>query len=620
LTDRPKVVAIVQARMGSTRLPGKALKNLAGRPVAEWVLRRLRRASRVSEVRLAIPETEADAALAELAGRLDLPCTRGDEEDVLGRYLAAAREADADHVVRVTGDCPFTDPAVVDAVIERHLASGADYTSNGNPPEYPRGFEVEVCARAALERAAKEARNPYDREHVTSFLYREEGRFIVEHVAAPPELRRPDLRVCIDTEPDLALANVIAEYFEGRGRFGAREVVEFLATHPMVAAMNRRVEQKARAKIAFWIDYGPKLGTGHLARARALAEALAARGALTRAFYAADAADADAKREEEEVTRVGVERPGPKPRELAEFRLVPLHAQRSTELRQELLEGIEAFEAQCIVVDAYRVGDSDLEALRAAGLAVVAINDLGRAVPANLVVNPNADASAEAYRSLPADVEVLAGVAYFPAREDLVRAARAAREQGKERTAGAPPSRRMLIAFGGSDPEKLTAPVLRAVLSVAPPIEADVVVGPLAADEVREGVRALADKHPEQVSVHSAPDLLADLYARADVAIAAAGIMKYELALFGVPSVLVTVAGNQVGGVEAMARAGACRYLGDVRGAKGLSPARIVLAATALLSDPDARARMAAAGRRLVDGDGAGRCAAAVFKLLEEGA
>jgi spore coat polysaccharide biosynthesis protein SpsF len=166
-----RVVALVQARTGSTRLPGKVLMDVHGRPMLAQLLSRLSRAKRIDEVVVATSELEGDDAVARVAEAEGVRVFRGDERDVLGRMLGAARMAEADLVVRVTGDCPLIDPDVVDQVVSE--LGHHDLASNAINRTFPRGLDTEVLTRDALERIAELATSPESREHVTWFAYQE---------------------------------------------------------------------------------------------------------------------------------------------------------------------------------------------------------------------------------------------------------------------------------------------------------------------------------------------------------------------------------------------------------------------------------------------------------------
>jgi spore coat polysaccharide biosynthesis protein SpsF len=584
------VVAVVQARLGSTRLPGKCAADLAGRPLIAWVLGRLARAATLAEVRLAIPEGAEDDPLAELAEGLGFPCTRGSLEDVLDRFARAGRESEAEHVVRVSGDSPFTDPALVDAAVRAHLRSGSEYTRNFQPMDIAPGLCVEAIARAALERAAREASDPYDREHVTPYFYRVPGRFRTLRVPVSPELMRPDLRLCVDTADDLAAMSAAAACFPGRDDFSAEDVVRALDARPEVRAINAGVEQNALARVCFWIDYGARIGTGHLGRARALAAALSARGVDSRICHRADARSAAAAAE-------GVRIEGLPAEDAAAF--LEAFARRAAQV-----------EACGVILDNYSASESDVRALKDAGLTVVAVDDWSRSLPADLLVNPNAGASEQDCRPRPEGAELLFGPEYTPIPPDLVAAAAGARERGRA------DGGRVLVVFGGSDPAGLTPGVCRGLLAAGAGTDVDAVIGPLVSDEVRGRAEEVAAASAGRLSLHSRLPSLAKLFAAADLAVSAGGITKYELALFGVPSVLVAVADNQVASAEGMAALGACTYVGRAFGRDSVGADRLVAEAAGLLGDAARRQAISAAARRAIDGRGAERVAERIIAAL----
>ena len=165
-----KVVAIVQARMGSKRLPGKVMKPIVDKPVIELLLTRLNLSTEIDQIVVATSLDPKNIELKNHVTSLGFGCHMGSEDNVLGRIYDVAKSSQADIVIRITGDCPFVDPGLVDLIVREFKCSSADYVSNGNPPTYPDGLDVEVFAFAALERAQKEATSDFDKEHVTPFI------------------------------------------------------------------------------------------------------------------------------------------------------------------------------------------------------------------------------------------------------------------------------------------------------------------------------------------------------------------------------------------------------------------------------------------------------------------
>jgi glutamate-1-semialdehyde 2,1-aminomutase/spore coat polysaccharide biosynthesis protein SpsF len=165
-----KTVAIIQARMGSTRLPDKVLADLAGKPVLAWVVRAARATLGVDDIWVATSTAAGDDAIAAWCRANGTSFHRGSESDVLDRYAGAAKSSDADVVIRLTADCPLLDPAVIGQTVRLRAMTGADYASNIDPPTWPDGLDCEVVTAAALRAAAAEATRPSDREHVTPFI------------------------------------------------------------------------------------------------------------------------------------------------------------------------------------------------------------------------------------------------------------------------------------------------------------------------------------------------------------------------------------------------------------------------------------------------------------------
>jgi spore coat polysaccharide biosynthesis protein SpsF (cytidylyltransferase family) len=195
-------VAVIQARCGSTRFPRKVLAPLQGRPMLAHIIERVSRASLVDRVVVATTDLERDDPVAELTLESGAGLTRGSEDDVLSRYVQAAREHAADVIVRITADCPLTDPAVVDAVIRTRADIDADYASNVEPPTFPEGFDCEVFTAECLRRVDGEATLAYEREHVTVRVRERLGEFRTAHLAHDPDLSW--MRLTVDVPADLA--------------------------------------------------------------------------------------------------------------------------------------------------------------------------------------------------------------------------------------------------------------------------------------------------------------------------------------------------------------------------------------------------------------------------------
>jgi len=239
-----KVVAIIQARLGSLRLPGKVIAPVNSVPMIELLLSRLARSRKVDQIVLATSSDPKNRPLVEKVKSLGYDCFEGSEEDVLNRFAGAARQHGADVIVRITGDCPLVDPEIVDACVERLAESGADYCSNTLAPTYPDGLDVEVFTRAALEAAEAEAAQAYDREHVTPYL-RNAAKFSKASVTNADDLS--SIRWTVDEMPDLQVADKVFKHFSPDIHFGWRDVLALHDKHPEYFSMNAGLQRNEGA-------------------------------------------------------------------------------------------------------------------------------------------------------------------------------------------------------------------------------------------------------------------------------------------------------------------------------------------------------------------------------------
>jgi spore coat polysaccharide biosynthesis protein SpsF len=238
-----RITAIIQARIGSTRLPGKVLMDLGGKSVLSRVVDRLRRAKRLDEIVVAITDSVADDAIVRECHQLKVGYFRGPENDVLDRYQRAARVYAAQVVVRITADCPLIDPQLVDETIGAFQQQRADYASNIFPRTYPRGLDTEVFATAALEQAWHHTHEPYQREHVTPYFYEHPGLFRLASLRG--RIDYSHYRWTLDTAEDLVLLRTIYARFFNRDNFSWGEVIRLMEHQPELAELNSQVAQKA---------------------------------------------------------------------------------------------------------------------------------------------------------------------------------------------------------------------------------------------------------------------------------------------------------------------------------------------------------------------------------------
>lgn len=237
-------VIIVQARMTSTRLPGKVLKHILGRPMLSFQIERLRRVQGVDSIVVATTSNQTDDPIVDFCAAEEVACTRGSEADVLSRYYETAVEYDAQNIVRVTSDCPLLDADVVDQVLARFAAPPVsyDYVSNMIRPTFPLGMATEVMSLATLRDVFERARDAAEREHVTPYIYWHPERYRIGSVTMSPDLSHH--RWTVDTSEDFDLiSRILQALYPAKHDFRMADVLSLLQAHPEWAEINRHVSQ-----------------------------------------------------------------------------------------------------------------------------------------------------------------------------------------------------------------------------------------------------------------------------------------------------------------------------------------------------------------------------------------
>jgi spore coat polysaccharide biosynthesis protein SpsF len=239
-----KTVCTIEARMTSTRLPGKVLLEAAGKPLLEHMIERLRRSRALDEIVIATTAEASSDPIVALGERLGVGVFRGSEDDVLARVLGAAEAYDADLIVETTGDCPLIDPATIDEVVARFNEGHADYCSNLLERTYPIGMAVQAFPTAVLAEVAQLTQDPADREHVSLYIYEHPEQYRLRNVAFDrPE--SAELRLTVDTPEDYALVKAVFEELYPRDpAFGLDAILALLDARPDLANLNREIQQK----------------------------------------------------------------------------------------------------------------------------------------------------------------------------------------------------------------------------------------------------------------------------------------------------------------------------------------------------------------------------------------
>lgn len=233
-----KVVAIVQARMGSTRLPNKVMKPINGVPMIELLLGRLSKATLVNQIVVATSIDDRNKVLVDHVQKIGYACEQGSENDVMDRYIQAAKKHQADVVIRITGDCPLVDPVLVDECVQQFLDQSVDYLCNNYPPTLPDGLDIEVFKLAALEKAQEESDKPFDHEHVTPYL-REPGKFKTATIKNTEDFS--SLRWTVDEPADFVVVEKVFNHFYPNTDFDWRTVLKLQLEHPEWFSLNQDI-------------------------------------------------------------------------------------------------------------------------------------------------------------------------------------------------------------------------------------------------------------------------------------------------------------------------------------------------------------------------------------------
>jgi UDP-2,4-diacetamido-2,4,6-trideoxy-beta-L-altropyranose hydrolase len=501
-----KTVAIIQGRMGSRRLPGKILMDIAGEPLIAHVIRRTAAANVFDEVIVATTQESEDDAVAAYCEAAGVPCFRGSEDDVLDRYYQAAKTHGAGIIARITADCPLHDPTVIRRIVKAFDPSRCDYVSNALERTYPDGLDTEVFSVEALERAHREAKLPSEREHVTPYIHKHPEIFRIGHVMQDTD--RSALRWTVDEPRDLAFVRaVFAEL--GNRAFGQEEIVELLERKPELQKMNEGIVMNAgylksladdpkATHVLFRVDAGAAIGTGHVMRCLALAQAMHDAEIWT-IFLCADLPDVLRERLEREGCSVRMTKGKPYGQEDAHSALAMM---RETG-------------AKWIVVDGYAFDGAYQEMLKRGGARILWIDDYGHAGSycADVVLNQNVSADEDLYRNRSSETRLLLGPEYVLLRREFcVWKDRRGQRSG--------PVRRLLVTLGGTDPKHITEKVTAAVEKAGYTGSVAIVSG-------------------------KTDDMPAEM-AKADFAIAAAGTTSWELLFMGVPFLTGAFADNQI--------------------------------------------------------------------------
>jgi len=580
-----RVVAVIQARMGSTRLPGKVLKPIAGQPLLWHIVHRLKKCHLLEDIAVATTINPADEAIVEWCNANGVIVVRGPEDDVLARYALAAEKLDADIIVRVSSDAPFIDAGFVDHLVATLIEQDGDYVLLEEGAECAHEG-VDPFSRRALDRLMMDAQHdPAAKEHVTGYFKLHPDFVKIVRADIYPALARKGGRFTIDTPDDLAFIEAVHARIGARaGEANLADLLLLLEREPDLNKINGHVKQKpirASGGLAMIrCDGGAAFGYGHVKRMMALARALRDREGLGVLFALNGTEDAA-----QPIRRAG-------------FEVAMLHGESDLETL------VDANSPDILLLDG-REGPSraQLEKLKR-GVAVTAVIDDGhdRRKAADLAYYPPVPGANALDWS---GANTLARIGWEWSLLGLNVNAVPTRAPSSRPT--------VLVAMGGSDPHGLTLRTGKALSGLEPSLRIRFVIGTGMKDgaQVARGLVALRSNYE---TIEGADDLTTE-YASADLALCAFGVTAYELATLGIPAIYLGLTDDHAASASAFANAGMGQSLGV---ADRVSDAEIARAVQGLMNKPQARRAMRNAGLSLMDGRGAARIAADLSAALQQ--
>lgn len=585
---KPRVVAVIQARMGSTRLPGKVLMPLAGKPVLWHVVHRLRKCRMVDEVAIATSTLPTDDPLVEFAQSERVALIRGPEDDVLERYILAARQFHADIIVRVTGDAPLVDPMLIDHMIELLIADNADYCT-GEPGVVAIHEGFAPLTRHALEKINNEAGDdPSGREHVDGFIKKHPEEFNIVHVPIPEAHRIAGTRVSVDTPADLEFLDLLyRELGAEAGELDIADAVSLLKLHPEFLRINTHVRQKdmnaANKLLVIRCDGYADIGLGHVVRCMAIANHLRDKHGIGIVFAMADRS------------------PGPQMIQEAGFSLELFDGKGSEGNWLEQL--IMRKQANGVLLDVRTdLAANQVKDWRSKGLLIAVLDDGSeRRLYADLAFYPPVpqlqDMSWDGFTG-----DLLAGWDWIPLRPEFCQKLPTPSNKTPQ----------IVITMGGSDPAGLSLLALKALERLDFPLAVRLITG-RSFSHGQQLANLFQNLHiPVSIleDVKDMPGAVVD----ADLVIASFGVTAYELAALGVPMVLLSITDDHARSASALQQAGMALSLGHY---SAITETTLADSIRKLANDVSLLNRMRVAGN-LVDGKGADRIAGKINEALSK--
>ena len=586
MSKKPHIAAVIQARMRSTRLPGKVLKEIVGQPLLWHIIHRLRKSELIQTICVATTTDPADDPLATYAAAQGVKVVRGPEDDVLGRFALAAHMVDPDIIVRVNADAPLVDAGFVDYLIREMMRTNSDFVML-KPHLSAIHDGADPMSRWALDKLVLMAHSdPVAREHVSAYFKLHPDFIKVAQIDLPQKWQFKGARLSVDTPADVTFIETIYERLHAQaGEATLTDLVALLNREPSLMELNAHVHQKAvtaqSGTVLIRCDGGGATGLGHVKRCLTLARRLRD----THGFGVRFAMNAD---------KVGTD---PVMAEGFSVDILP----NGIDECDWLIELIEKYRALAAMLDIRtNLSATSVMRLRGTDAIVGVIDDASpRRLSADFAIYPPVP-QVFALNWEGAESEPLVGWEWVLLGQEV----------GYPMLPGAARPR-VLVTMGGTDPLGLTLPVVDALAKLPPTFGATVVLGPGTPPLLESEIGKIAPRF----EIVRAPNDLPRLMAEADVGVISFGVTAYELAALGVPALYLCLTADHALSASAFERAGMGLSLGI---AGEVNDMMIAGAVQSLLSDPERRRAMGAAGRMNLDGRGAVRVAERIVRMIQE--
>jgi len=592
--EKKKVIAIIQARMGSTRLPGKVMMSLAGKPMLQHIIERVKRCKNIEFIVVATTSKKESNPIIEVAKKCKVEIFKGSENDVLDRFYRTALKFKADIIVRITADCPLISPDVVDKVILRYKQSKADYalsiSRENNPFAYPRGINVEVFSFQVLKELNKLAKEQHHREHVTTYIEDNFSKYKIEWVEAEEELRRPQYRLTVDTKEDFKLVSSIYNNFSKNEFITLEQVIKFLDANPDIQNINLKIKQKeygflSKSKrqnttICFRVDGSYELGLGHLSRCISLASELDKLG-YKPIFISKKDSNVDAFVENK----------------------VPIIFLPDNVSKNECLYFIRSKVAEilplAVIIDLKELNHDEYMALKQFSGLLIDINGENFSdFYSDIIIKGDVNSTCKNI----AGVEYLLGTSYKILGEDIISYKKKNRKPNEK-------IKKILISMGGTDPNCLTLDIVRALINIKD-ADIDIVIGQFFSKE-KELLKIIRNKN--NFKLFKKPKDFKKMLVESDICFIAGGITLYEAIFLGTVPIVSCRNVTQLNDAKALENLGLCVCLGLNN---QLSSESIKHTLNKL--DFKSRSEIVAKGSSIIDGLGAKRVALFIYDKIKK--